>query len=113
LWKVKNFLKGCIDGAKLRLFVLIMLFASMFPAHQTAWYGKPFSALLAGIGIDGLETYKRILEIRPYQKAIILSGFSETDKVKLAQELGAGNFVRKPYVLERLGMAVRKELERK
>jgi PAS domain S-box-containing protein len=64
-------------------------------------------------GIDGLETYKRIIAIYPRQKAIIVSGFSETDKVKLAQELGAGNFVRKPYVLERLGMAVRKELERK
>ena len=34
-------------------------------------------------GIDGLETYRRILEICKDQKAIIVSGFSETDRVQL------------------------------
>jgi len=62
-------------------------------------------------GIDGLETYQRILEINPTQKAIIVSGFSRTDRVKKAQELGAGAYVRKPYILENLGIAVRKELD--
>ena len=32
-------------------------------------------------GIEGLETYKRILEFHPGQKAIIASGFSETERV--------------------------------
>ncbi|PKN76328.1 MAG: hypothetical protein CVU52_05225 [Deltaproteobacteria bacterium HGW-Deltaproteobacteria-10] len=64
-------------------------------------------------GIDGLETYRRIIEISPGQKAIIVSGFSETDRVRKAQEMGAGNFVRKPYVMEKIGLAVRKELDRK
>ena len=41
-------------------------------------------------GVDGLETYKRVLEINPHQKAIIVSGFSETDRVKEAQKLGTG-----------------------
>ena len=41
-------------------------------------------------GIDGLETYRRILDIRPEQKTIIASGYAETERVKLAQELGAG-----------------------
>ncbi len=63
-------------------------------------------------GLDGLDTYKKILEIRPGQKAIIVSGFSETDRVKKTQEIGAGAFVRKPYVLEKIGFAVKKELER-
>jgi CheY-like chemotaxis protein/two-component sensor histidine kinase len=49
-------------------------------------------------GIDGLETYKRILKINPHQKAIIVSGFSETDRVKETQELGAGAYVKKPYI---------------
>lgn len=40
-------------------------------------------------GIDGLETYRRILKIRPGRKAIIVSGFSETDRVHAAQALGA------------------------
>jgi len=64
-------------------------------------------------GMDGLDTYKAILEIHPKQKAIIVSGFSETDRVKEAKTLGAGYYLRKPYVQEKLGMAVRKELDRK
>ena len=64
-------------------------------------------------GIDGLETYKKILEINPAQKAIIVSGFSESERVQEAQELGAGPYVKKPYVLERLGIAVRNELDEK
>lgn len=63
-------------------------------------------------GIDGLETYRRILEFRPRQKAILVSGFSETERVKETQRLGAGAYVRKPYLLERIGMAVRNELDR-
>ena len=63
-------------------------------------------------GIDGFETYRRIIEINPEQKAVIVSGFSETDRVGKAQEIGAGSFVRKPYILEKIGLAVRKELDR-
>ena len=63
-------------------------------------------------GIDGFETYRQILQIRPKQKAIIVSGFAETDRVNMAQSMGAGAFVRKPYIKERIGLAVRKELDR-
>ncbi len=64
-------------------------------------------------GMDGLETYQRILEIAPRQKAVIVSGFAETERVKKTQELGAGAYVRKPYILERIGLAIRKELDRR
>jgi len=63
-------------------------------------------------GMDGLTTYRNILEIHPGQKAIIVSGFSETDRVRDAQALGAGPYVKKPYTLEKLGLAVREELDR-
>ncbi len=63
-------------------------------------------------GIDGLETYRRILKFHPGQKAIIVSGFSETERVKEAQRLGAGAYIRKPYLLERLALAVRDELDK-
>jgi two-component system, cell cycle sensor histidine kinase and response regulator CckA len=63
-------------------------------------------------GMDGLETYQRVLEIHPQQKAIIVSGFSETERVNTAQALGAGPYVRKPYVLEKIGLAVRQELDK-
>jgi two-component system cell cycle sensor histidine kinase/response regulator CckA len=64
-------------------------------------------------GIDGLETYQRVVEISPKQKAIIASGFSETERVKEAQKLGAGAYVKKPYIMEKIGVAVRQELDRK
>jgi signal transduction histidine kinase/CheY-like chemotaxis protein len=63
-------------------------------------------------GIDGLETYTRILESYPAQRAIIVSGFSETDRVREAQRLGAKVYVKKPYTLETLGIAVRQALSR-
>lgn len=63
-------------------------------------------------GIDGLETYQMVLEINPKQKAILVSGFSETDRVLEAQRLGAGAYVKKPYVLEKIGLAIRDELKR-
>jgi len=64
-------------------------------------------------GIDGLDTYRRILEINPDQKALIVSGFSQTDRVKQAIKLGAGGYIRKPYALKELARAVRTELDRK
>jgi PAS domain S-box-containing protein len=63
-------------------------------------------------GMDGLATYRRVLEINPQQRAIIVSGFSETERVRQAQELGAGAYVRKPYIMEQIGLAIRKELDR-
>jgi CheY-like chemotaxis protein len=62
--------------------------------------------------IDGLETYEKILELHPGQKAVITSGFLETKRVKKAQELGAGQYVSKPYVLEKIGLAIKAELEK-
>ena len=61
-------------------------------------------------GIDGLETYRRILEINPKQKAIIVSGFSETDRVREAHAWGPGPYVQKPYIMEKIGLAIQEEL---
>ena len=63
-------------------------------------------------GIDGAETYRRILEFSPHQKAIILSGFSDSSRVLAAQKLGAGAFVRKPVAMHVIAAAVREELDR-
>ena len=62
-------------------------------------------------GIDGLETYRRILEFHLDQKALIVSEFPETDRVREAQRLGAGAYVKKPLFLEKIGPAVRDELD--
>ncbi|MGB5987857.1 MAG: ATP-binding protein [Desulfobacterales bacterium] len=63
-------------------------------------------------GMDGLDTYRRVLDIYPRQKAIVVSGFSESERVKAVQSLGAGAYVKKPYVMEKLGLAVKEELNR-
>jgi two-component system cell cycle sensor histidine kinase/response regulator CckA len=63
-------------------------------------------------GIDGLETYREIVGLRAGQKAVIASGFSDGDRVKEAQKLGVGAYIRKPYTLNTLAEAVRLELDR-
>ena len=63
-------------------------------------------------GMDGLDTYKKILEIRPRQKAIITSGYSETERVKEAQKLGVTSYVKKPYLLEKMGRIIKAELDK-
>ncbi len=62
--------------------------------------------------MNGRQTYEKIISLHPGQKAIIASGFSETDEVKKAQKLGAGIFIRKPYTIYQLGKAVKQELEK-
>ena len=63
-------------------------------------------------GINGRETYEGIVNIHSKQKAIIVSGFAETDAVKDAQKLGAGQYIKKPFTLEKIGIAVRDELKK-
>jgi two-component system, cell cycle sensor histidine kinase and response regulator CckA len=63
-------------------------------------------------GLNGRETYERIVKLHPGQKAIIISGFAETDEVLEAQRLGAGQFLKKPVTLGKLGRAVQEELEK-
>ena len=70
--------------------------------------GEPVSHTIVDPGMDGLDTYKKILEIHPEQKAIIASGFSETDSVKEDQSLGARTYIRKPFLLEKIGSQLRK-----
>ncbi len=61
-------------------------------------------------GIDGLETFEKILKINPGQKAIIASGYSETDRVRKTLKLGAGQYIKKPYTIKKLALALKKGL---
>ena len=63
-------------------------------------------------GMDGLDTYRSILRLHPGQKAVIASGFSETERVRQAQDLGAGPYIKKPYTLEKIATAVKEELKK-
>ena len=61
---------------------------------------------------DGLDTYTEIVKRRPGQRAIIVSGYSATDRVQRMQKLGAGSYVKKPYDRQTIGAAIRQELQR-
>ena len=63
-------------------------------------------------GINGRETFERILKIHPYQKVVLVSGFVETDEVKTAQKLGAGQLIKKPFTLKSIGIAIKEELKK-
>ena len=61
---------------------------------------------------DGLDTYREIIKLYPGQKAVIVSGFSPTDRVNEMQRLGAGPYVKKPYTLTTISKAIREELDK-
>ena len=61
-------------------------------------------------GIDGLDTYRKILKIHPHQRAIIVSGYSETGRVQEALKIGADAYIKKPYSIVKLGRAVKSAL---
>jgi PAS domain S-box-containing protein len=67
--------------------------------------------MILGDEMDGLDVYKKILEFKPDQKAIIASGYSESTRVKEAQRLGAGTYLKKPYLLEKIGKVLKEELD--
>ncbi|MGC9367691.1 MAG: PAS domain S-box protein [bacterium] len=62
--------------------------------------------------LDGLDTYKKIIEINPGQKALIVSGYSETERVRKAQKLGVGPYLQKPYSVHELSRLIREELDK-
>lgn len=65
-------------------------------------------AMIMYPGMNGLQTYENIIKIHPGQKAIIVSGYSESKEVLQARELGVGEFIGKPFNLEQLGYSIRK-----
>ena len=67
--------------------------------------------MLMDPGMNGLQTYIEIIKSNPGQKAIIASGFSESENVRSALRLGVGRFVKKPYSLEQISQAIREELD--
>jgi two-component system cell cycle sensor histidine kinase/response regulator CckA len=68
--------------------------------------------MIMPLGIDGTETFKKALDINPNQRAIVVSGYAESERVKEALAIGAGAFVKKPLTLKSLALAVRKELDK-
>jgi len=68
--------------------------------------------MIMGDEWDGLDTYRNILTLNAKQKAIIISGFSITSRIKDALRLGAGQYLQKPCAMEDIGKAIRLELDK-
>ena len=63
-------------------------------------------------GMDGLDTWRAMASIHPGLSLVVVSGFAETERVRELQRLSACPYVRKPYLAEMLGLAVRRALDR-
>ncbi|MEH0022297.1 MAG: response regulator [Desulfobacter sp.] len=62
-------------------------------------------------GMNGFSTFRELKAIDPDVKVLLASGYSKTEDVVKAQVLGAGAFLKKPFSLQPLGLAVKEELE--
>jgi PAS domain S-box-containing protein len=62
-------------------------------------------------GINGRQTYEQIRRFRPDQKAVIASGFSESEDIRQTLRLGARGFIKKPYTMDQLAAAVEDALK--
>ena len=62
--------------------------------------------------MEGLGAFKEIRNIHPGQKAIMISGFYDAGRIEEAKKIGVGGYIKKPYSLEKIGVAVKKELFR-
>ena len=63
-------------------------------------------------GMDGIETFRSIKNINPYQKAIVLSGFAGPAMVNSIKTLGVTTYLVKPAELGILAKAIRDEIDR-
>lgn len=66
--------------------------------------------MVMGAGMNGRQTYEKIITLSPNQKAIIMSGFSASSDVQEAIRLGAGGLINKPYTKEQLSKEVHRVL---
>ncbi|NOR25421.1 MAG: response regulator [Desulforhopalus sp.] len=66
--------------------------------------------MMMGNGLNGRETFERILQIHPLQKAIVISGYAKSDEILKARDLGIADFIEKPVTMSKIGVAIRQSL---
>ncbi len=62
-------------------------------------------------GMNGCQTFQMILKLHPEQKAIITSGYAESEDVNQAMALGVSRFIKKPYLIGTLAVAIQGTLK--
>jgi len=61
--------------------------------------------------LDGCQLYRKILEISPDQKALVISGFIGSEQAAQARQLGVSRILEKPVTLPQVSRAIRETLE--
>ena len=67
--------------------------------------------MMMGEGLNGRETFERILKINPHQRAIVISGYARNDEIAKIKKLGVEYFIEKPVTMNKVGLAVKKSLK--
>ncbi|MCW8892509.1 MAG: response regulator, partial [Deltaproteobacteria bacterium] len=62
-------------------------------------------------GIDGLETLKKVKQIRPQQLVIMMSGHGSIETAVKATRLGAFDFIEKPLSLEKVLLSIQNAIK--
>ncbi len=66
--------------------------------------------MLMDPGMNGCETFDQILRHSPRQRVVITSGYSNGEDMQQAVNLGSSQFVKKPYSVHELALALKKEI---
>ena len=69
-----------------------------------------FLDMLMGDGWNGRQTYEKILEVAPNQKAVIISGYCEVTEIEKAKDLGVLACLEKPVSFQNLKMIMQQSL---
>jgi len=62
-------------------------------------------------GLGGLEVFKRLKEINPRVKVLVISGYSEERRAGELLEEGALGFIQKPFKIDQLSRKLQEILE--
>ncbi len=63
-------------------------------------------------GLTGVETFRRIREFRPMQKAVVMTAYAGPAEVATVRALGIEHYLIKPAPLRTLARTIRDELDR-
>lgn len=75
---------------------------------------EPFALILLDIkmpDMDGIEVLKRIKEMSPETKVIMITGYSTVETAVKSLKIGAFNYIEKPFTPETLLTAVKEVFE--
>jgi PAS domain S-box-containing protein len=68
--------------------------------------------MILGESLDGLDVYKNILSHGINVNTIIVSGFSESERVIEAISLGVKRYIKKPFTIDEIGRCIREILDK-